>query len=44
MKELKIEFLEKLEFQSRGNSFLIALFGILSLWGSEDDVVQQDRF
>ena len=38
VKELKFAFVVKGELQHHGNSVLIALFGIPSMWGSERHV------
>ena len=40
MKELSLVLLEKSELQHRGNSKLIALFGVRSSWGSQNDMFQ----
>ena len=38
MKKLSLVFLEKGELQLRRNSVLIAVFGIPSIWGSQNDM------
>ena len=40
MKELNLVFLEKSEFQHRGSSVLIALLGIPSIRGLQNDTFQ----
>ena len=44
MKELSLVFLKKIELQIRGNSILIALLDIPSIWGSENDMFQCKYF
>ena len=44
MKELRLVFVEKNELHRRGNSILIALLGIPSVWGSQNDKLQYRYF
>ena len=44
MKELNLVILVKSELQHQGNWKLIALFGIPSMWGSRNDIIQQKYF
>ena len=41
MKELSLAFSEESELQHRGNSILIALVGIPSILGSQNDMLQK---
>ena len=44
MRELNLVVLEKSELQHRRKSKLIALFGISSVWGSQNEMYQQKCF
>ena len=44
MKEWILVVLEKIDMQFQGNSRIIALFGIHSIWGSQSDMFQLKYF
>ena len=44
MNELRLVVFENMELQHQGNSILIALFGIPSMWGSQNDKFRKNFF
>ena len=44
MKKMSLVFLEKSELQHSGNSTLIELLGVTSIWGSQNGMFQWKHF